>query len=99
MGFLSIDYDKAIAQAKKLDEAALLCAGAIKDLKKERNNSGTIWTGESGEAMRTKAEELEKELKNGKSMLASAAEDIRRVAYELRKEDERARSRIESFFS
>lgn len=99
MSFLSIDYDKAIAQAKQLDEAASMCNEAMNSLKKERNNSGTIWAGESGEALRTKTEELEKELKSGKSKLTSAAADIRRVAKELKEEDERARKRIESFFS
>lgn len=97
MSFLRIDYDKAIAQAKKLDAAADMCKTALNDLKKERSNSEAIWAGESGNAMRLQVQAAEKELDAAGKQLTAIAANIRRVAEELKKKDEEMRRRINGF--
>lgn len=97
MGFLRVDYDRAIAQAKKLEQAAALCSNSLADLRRERNNSEGFWIGESGNAMRMQAAAAEKELLSAKEQLTAIASNIRRVAEELRKKDEEMRHRIEIF--
>lgn len=97
MSFLRIDYDRAIAQAKKLDAAASKCYDALNDLKRERGNSEAIWVGESGNAMRLQVEAAEKELNAAHGQLKTIAASIRRVAQELKRKDEEMRRIIKGF--
>lgn len=84
---ISIDYDKAIALAKELEEAARMCGESLRNLKTERGNSEACWQGASGDAMRTQMEAVGGELQSVKSQLETIAASIRRAAEELRKKD------------
>ena len=51
MGFIQIDYENAIAQAKKLEIAADECGTASKTLKSQSGNSERFWQGASGKSI------------------------------------------------
>lgn len=87
MSFISIDYEKAIAQAAQLERAASLCERSLVSLSRAQGESESFWVGTSGAAMRTQLAASGKELRNTKNQLTSLAKTIRRVAEELRARD------------
>ena len=89
MGFIQIDYENAIAQAKKLELAAEECGQASKTLKSQSGNSERFWQGASGNAMRRKIDESVKELNTLQSELRATASAIRTIAEELRRKDKK----------
>lgn len=98
MGLIRVDYDRAIALAKELEDAARKCEDSLRDLKTERGNSEAFWQGVSGNAMRSQMEAAERELKAAKGQLTTIAANIRRVAEELRQKDAALGAVIGSFF-
>ena len=82
-----IDYDKAIAQAKQLEQAASKCKDSLAGLKRERGGSEVFWIGASGNAMREQMEKAERELSATEKQLNEAAASIRRVVEEMRRKD------------
>lgn len=97
MSFLHVDYENAIAQAKRLEQAASLCGDSHAKLQKEHKQSEMFWTGESGNAMRLQMVAVIRELNYTKQHIEEAAALIRRVAEELRKKDEEMGSMIRGF--
>ncbi len=89
MGFIQIDYENAIAQAKKLELAAEECGQASKTLKSQSGNSERFWQGASGNAMHRKMDESVKELNTLQSELRATASAIRTIAEELRRKDKK----------
>ena len=89
MGFIQIDYENAIAQAKKLEIAADECGTASKTLKSQSGNSERFWQGASGNAMRRKMAESVKELNTLQNDLRTTASVIRTIAAELRRKDKK----------
>lgn len=87
MAFIQVDYDNAIAQAKKLEAAADYCGEVSGTIRSQEGDSERYWKGRAGDAMRGKMEETAKELEAVKGQLRSAAAAIRRVAEELREKD------------
>lgn len=98
MSIIRVDYDRAIALAKELENAARMCEDSLRDLRNERGNSEACWQGVSGNAMRSQMEAAERELKAAKSQLTTIAANIRRVAEELRQKDAELGGVIGSFF-
>lgn len=99
MSLIRVDYDKAIALAKELENAARMCGDSLRDLKNEQGNSEACWQGASGNAMRSQMKTAERELKSAQSQLNTIAANIRRVAEELRQKDTGLGAIIGSFFS
>lgn len=97
MGLVRIDYGKAIALAKELENAARMCGDSLRSLKIERANSEVCWQGVSGNAMRSQMEVTERELKAAKGQLETIAANIRRVAEELRKKDKELSGIVDKF--
>ena len=89
MALILIDYENAIAQAKKLELAAEECGQASKTLKSQSGNSERFWQGASGNAMRRKMDESVKELNTLQSELRATASAIRTIAEELRRKDKK----------
>ncbi len=87
MELIRIDYGKAIALAKELENAARMCEDSLRNLRIERANSETCWQGVSGNAMRSQMTAAERELAAEKDRLNTIAANIRRVAEEMRKKD------------
>lgn len=94
MGFIQINYSKAINLANELEMAADRCSQANKDLRKELKNSEAFWKGNAGNAMRSQTEMMAKDLKTTEGKMRSIAANIRRVATELREKDFEVASRI-----
>lgn len=98
MSLIRVDYDKAIALAKELENAARMCGDSLRDLKTERGNSELCWKGVSGNAMRTQMKIAERELGAAQNQLTTIAANIRQVAEELRRTDTGLGTVIGSFF-
>ncbi|MDE6971835.1 MAG: WXG100 family type VII secretion target [Lachnospiraceae bacterium] len=96
-GFLRIDYEKAMAQAKELEGAAERCGQSLSNLRNEKGALGTYWVGESGNAMREQIAVAEGNLTSAQSQLIAIAASIRRVADELKRADETIKGLIEGF--
>lgn len=92
MAFIQVDYDNAIAQAKKLEAAADHCSEVSRTISSQGGDSERYWRGRAGDAMRIKMEETAKELEAVKGQLQSTAAAIRRVAEELREKDQQLAS-------
>ena len=86
---ISIDYEEAMAQARELERAADECAESIRSIKQQSAESEHCLIGNTGDAIRNKAAELTQDLKRAETKLRSTAQKIRRVASELKEEDER----------
>lgn len=97
MGLIRVDYDKAIALAKELEEAARMCRDSLRNLRIERGNSEACWQGVSGNAMRSQMEATERELKSAKGQLETIAANIRRVVEELKKKDKELSGIVNKF--
>lgn len=87
MAFIQVDYFNAIAQAKKLEDAAERCGEALRTIKAQSGNSEQFWQGNSGKAMRAKMQETSGELLAAQRELQSLAAAIRKVAEELKETD------------
>ncbi len=89
MGFIQVDYDNAIAQAKRLEAAADQCGEAYRAIRLQSGRSERFWQGNSGNVIRTKMAESVKELQAVQSDLRETAAVIRKVAEELRRKDKK----------
>lgn len=94
MAFLQVDYDRAVALAKELEDAAGKCETARNNLAKEKANSEMYWKGDSGNALRVQADASEKNLRATERKLQRIAGNIRTVADELRRADEEIAAKI-----
>ncbi len=89
MGFVQVDYDNAIAQAKRLDAAADQCGEAFREISLQSGRSERFWQGNSGNAMRAKMAESVRELQRIQGDLRKTAALIRKAAEELRRKDKK----------
>lgn len=91
---ISVDYEAAMAHARTLDMAADKCGEALAALKKQSGASENYWTGRAGTALRSHMNDSVKELAGVQSQLHTTAANIRRIAEELKKKDEKIKSFI-----
>lgn len=84
---VKIDYDQALAQAKKLDQAAAKCGQAIKTLKTSKNNLSSFWKGKAYTAMDGKLNAQISSLTSTQAKLTAAANDIRTVVRDMQATD------------
>ena len=94
MAFIQVDYNNAVSQAKKLEQAASECHDAINAIKKELAELENGWQGNSGDAMKEKLLESLGELTQTEARLEQTASDIRSVAEELLERDREAAEKV-----
>ena len=85
---IKIDYDNAISQSAKLENAAQECIQQANDAAKTANSLTEVWAGISGMAMQEKYSAwIAKQQKIG-NQLSDVAKQIRSTAEKMKAEDE-----------
>ncbi len=93
-GRIRVDYDNALAQAKKLEEAKKLCAEQVNTIRGIVSTLEECWQGNSGAAMSEKfAEWMERQVMQ-EARLELEAKRIKKVVEELKRRDEEAAAMI-----
>lgn len=95
MAFIQVDYNNAVSQARKLEQAASECRDAINAIKKELTELESGWQGNSGDAMKEKLLVSLDELTKTEAQLEETASDIRIVAKDLLERDKEAAKKVE----
>ena len=90
MGLISINYADALAQVKKLQNAAEQCEDAERAANKAYSEVCDNWTGEAAEAFKTKIEEWKSENSRLKEEIRDVARLIKMVAKQIKEADEAA---------
>ena len=84
---ISVEYTMAIAEARKLEQAAESCGEALTLINQEITNSSGFWVGNSGDAMRSRLQESYRLITKIKSEYETIARNIRSAAETIKEKD------------
>lgn len=87
---ISIDYAKAILQAKKLESIAEECSENIQQIDKQIASLEGVWEGEASRAYIEKLNEYKTENQKIQNDIKNVAKSIREVARIIKEADEAA---------
>ena len=96
MATIQINYDQALAQAKKLSSAAQTCQQEADKAQRVANELAAGWQGDSGKAIQEKYAAWIREQRAIATELNNVAGSIRSVVEELKREDEAQAAAIRS---